>query len=328
MKRRAFIAVLGGAAAWPLAAGAQHQQQKMLRIGIASANPRTFSTWVAFEERLRELAYVDGRSLTFEFIHIGRNLDRANEAMRELVNRRVDMIVDAGEKATLQAAMSATRTLPIIMLAVAYDPLAAGYVTSLAHPTGNVTGVFLRRPELIEKQLEVLAEAFPGRRRVAVLWDTSIAADESSFRAVEQTAQNLNLDVQSLRLENPPYDFIAAFAKLAEERSEVVFVLSSVFFNERAQEIAQLAIRHGLPTMFTSRRYVHAGGLLAYGPDIHDMFRLAANYVDRIARGSKPADLPIEQPTKFELALNLKTARIIGVTVPTATLLRATEVIE
>jgi putative ABC transport system substrate-binding protein len=134
--------------------------------------------------------------------------------------------------------------------------------------------------------------------------------------------------VQSFRLEHPPYDFIATFAKLADDKSEVVFVLSSVLFNEHAQEIAQLATRHALPTMFTSRRYVDAGGLLAYGPNIHDIFRLAADYVDRIARGSKPADLPIEQPTKFEVVLNLRTAKIIGVTIPTATLLRATEVIE
>jgi ABC-type uncharacterized transport system substrate-binding protein len=324
MRRREFITFLGGAAAWPLAARAQ-QQPKVLRIGIASANPRSFSTWVAFERRLRELGYVDGRNLTFEFIHLSKNLDQSKVAMRELINRKVDMIVDAGEIATLQAAMSQTRTMPIIMLAVAYDPLAAGYIESLARPGGNVTGVFLRRPELIEKQLEVLAEAFPGRRRLALLWDGS---NEASFRTVEETAQKVRFDLQSLRLENPPYDFIAAFAKLAEDKPEVVFVLSSVFFNEHAQEIAQLAIRHALPTMFTSRRYVQAGGLLSYGPDIHDMFRLAADYVDRVARGSKPADLPVEQPTKFELALNLKTAKIIGVTVPTATLLRATKVIE
>jgi putative tryptophan/tyrosine transport system substrate-binding protein len=322
MRRREFLGIVGGTPlAWPLAARAQ--QHKMLRIGTASANPRNFSTWVAFEQRLHELGYVDGRNLTFEFIHLGKNLGRSNAAMRELVDRKVDMIVDGGEQATLQAAMSATRTLPIIMFAVTFDPVAAGYVASLPRPGGNVTGVFLRRPELIEKQLEVLAEAFPGRRRLAVLWD-----DEYSFRAVEQVAQKFPFDVQSFRLEHPPYDFIATFVKLAEDKSAIVFVLSSVLFNEHAQEIAQLAIRHALPTMFTSRRYVDAGGLLAYGPNIHDMFRLAADYVDRIARGSKPADLPIEQPTKFELVLNLKTAKIIGVTVPTTTLLRATEVIE
>jgi putative ABC transport system substrate-binding protein len=259
VKRREFITLLGGAAAaWPLAARAQ-QQPKVLRIGIASANPRSFSTWVAFERRLRELGYVDGRNLTFEFIHLSKNLDQSKVAMRELINRKVDMIVDAGEIATLQAAMSQTRTMPIIMLAVAYDPLAAGYIESLARPGGNVTGVFLRRPELIEKQLEVLAEAFPGRRRLALLWDGS---NEASFRTVEETAQKVRFDLQSLRLENPPYDFIAAFAKLAEDKPEVVFVLSSVFFNEHAQEIAQLAIRHALPTMFTSRRYVQARGAI------------------------------------------------------------------
>jgi putative ABC transport system substrate-binding protein len=322
MRRRDFITLIGStAAAWPRAVRAQ--QHKMLRIGIASTNPRSFSTWVAFERRLRELGYVDGRNLAFEYIHLGKNLERSNAAMRELVDRKIDIIVEGGEQATLQAAMSATRTLPIIMFAVTYDPVAAGYVASLARPGGNVTGVFLRRPELIEKQLEVLAEAFPGRRRLGVLWD-----DEALFRAVEQVAQKLPFDVQSFRLEHPPYDFIATFAKLADDKSEVVFVLSSVLFNEHAQEIAQLATRHALPTMFTSRRYVDAGGLLAYGPNIHDIFRLAADYVDRIARGSKPADLPIEQPTKFEVVLNLRTAKIIGVTIPTATLLRATEVIE
>jgi len=328
MNRREFIALLiGGAAAWPLAARAQ-DTRKILRIGTATPFPRTFPLWIAFRERLRELGYIEGQNFTLELIELANRLDQhasVAEAMQELVRRKVDIIVDAGEEVTLKAAMAATSTLPIVMLAVTYDPVARGHVSSIARSTGNVTGLYLRRPELVEKQIGILTGVFPGQTRLAVLWDAH-SADQ--FSLVEQTAKSLRLELQSLQVERPPYDFDAAFERMPRGSAQMLLVLSSSLFALHRPRIAELAILHRLATMFTSKTYVRSGGLLSYGPDITAMFRRAAEYVDRLARGAKPTDLPIEQPTKFELAINLKTAKVLGLEVPTTLLAIADEVIE
>ena len=211
------------------------------------------------------------------------------------------------------------------MIAINYDPVALGHISSIARPTGNVTGVYLRRPELVEKQVELLAQTFPGKTRLGVLWDVN-SADE--LGAAERAAASLNLQLRPLKLANPPYDFVAAFRTLAERGSQMLLVLSSVYFNRDRPHIAGLAMQHGLPTMFSGKLYVQAGGLLSYGPDLAGMFGRLADYVDRIARGAKPADLPIEQPTRFELVVNLKTARALGLELPAMLLARADEVIE
>jgi putative ABC transport system substrate-binding protein len=328
MRRREFVTLLGGAAAasWPLAARAQQAPPRMLRVGTASPNPRAFIGWVAFDRRMRELGYIERQNLAFEFIDTGDRVDRMSEANQELVRRKVDVIVESsGNERGLKAALAATGTLPIVMIAIQYDPVALGHVSSIARPTGNVTGLYLRRPELVEKQVEILAQASPGKTRLGVLWDTN---SPDQLAAAERAAAALKLELRPLELKNPPYDFVAAFRTLAERGSQMLLVLSSVYFNRDRPHIAGLAMQHGLPTMLSSKLYVQAGGLMSYGPDLPGMFRRAADYVDRIARGTRPADLPVEQPTRFELVINLKTARVLGLELPAMLLARADEVIE
>jgi len=323
IRRREFITLLGGAAAaWPLAARAQ--TPKMLRVGMAPPNPRTFVTWVTFEQRLRELGYFEGQNLVIEFIHVPRETSKLDAAMLELVRRRVDAIVTSDDF-TLKAALDATESIPIVMLAVSFDPVERGFVKSIARPTGNVTGVLLRRPELVGKQVEVLVEAFPDRQRLGVLWD---AISTDSFGVVVRLASSLRLQLRPLKLESPPYDFAGAFQKIAESGADMLLVLSSNRFNENRSALAQLAIHYRLPTMFVSNLYVEAGGLMSYGPRLLEMYRRAAEYVDRLAKGAKPADLPLEQPTKFELVVNARTAKALGLTLPPSLLARADEVIE
>jgi putative tryptophan/tyrosine transport system substrate-binding protein len=324
MRRREFIALLGGAAvAWPLVVYGQ-EIRNVVRVGTASTFPKNFPLWVAFRARLRELGYVEGQNIAFEFLELADH-GSILEEMSELVQRKVDIIIDAGEEVTLKAAMTATTTVPIVMLAVTYDPVVQGYVSSISRATGNVTGLYLRRPELVEKQIGFLTGALPRAVRLAVLGDTN---SWNQYRSVEQIAHSLNLNVQPVQLEQPPYDFDVAFRAMAKERAEMLLVLSSSLFGLQRSRIADLAIQHRLPTMFTSKTYAQAGGLFSYGPDITAMFRRAADYVDRLARGAKPTDLPIEQPTKFELAINIKTARALGFDVPDRLLALADEVIE
>ncbi len=241
-----------------------------------------------------------------------------------MVRANVGVIV-AGTEPALKAALAASPSTPFVFVANNYDPIALGYAKSLARPGGNVTGVVLRQTELAEKQVELLTQAFPDRARLAVLWD-SISADQ--FSAAERRAASLGLEVHSLKLENPPYDFDAAFRTIAAADPHMLLVLSSPYFGRQSQTVVELAIRHRLPAMFIFKAYAQLGGLMSYGADPVAMYRQAAGYVAKILMGAKPADLPIEQPTKFEMVVNLKTAKTIGVELPTATLLRADEVIE
>jgi ABC-type uncharacterized transport system substrate-binding protein len=323
MKRRQFITLLGGAAAWPFATRAQ-EMRKILRVGAASTFPKNFPLWVAFRARLRELGHVEGQNVVFESLELADHSAVA-EAMGELVRRNVDVIVDAGEEVTLKAAMTATSSVPIVMLAVTYDPVVQGYVSSISRATGNVTGLYLRRPELLEKQIAFLTSASPGAVRLAVLGD---GHSWNQYSSVEQIARSLHLDVQPVRVDQTPYEFDAAFRTMTQERAQMLLVLSSSLFGLQRSRIADLAIQHRLPTMFTSKTYVQAGGLFSYGPDITAMFRRAADYVDRLAKGAKPTDLPIEQPTKFELVINLGTAKALGLQIPDKLLALADEVIE
>jgi putative ABC transport system substrate-binding protein len=325
MQRREFISLLGGAAAaWPVALHAQ-APPKMLRIGVPGISPRSIYFWVAFDQRLRELGYVEGQNLAVDYLELGDQADRFEAVFRELIRRKADVIMADGEEATLKGALAATSTLPIVMIAINYDPVVLGYVSSIARPTGNVTGLYFRRPELVEKQVEILAESFPQRTRLGVLWDIHTA---DLLSAAERAAASLHVELRSLKLENPPYDFVTAIRTLAQDGAQMMLVLSSVYFNRDRPHIAAVALQHGLPTMFFSKPYVEAGGLLSYGPSLAVMFRRAAEYVDRIAKGAKPSDLPIEQPTKFEMVVNLKTARALGLTLPPTLLARADEVIE
>jgi putative tryptophan/tyrosine transport system substrate-binding protein len=323
--RRKFITLIGAAAAWPLAARAQ-TPPRMPRVGTASPNSRAFIGWVAFDQRMRELGYIEGQNLAFEFIDTGDRVDRVSEAIQELVRRKADVIVESsGTEQGLKMALAAAGTVPIVMIAIAFDPIALGHVSSLARPTGNVTGVYLRRPELVEKQMALLAQNFPGRTRLGALWDMN---SSDMLNAAERVAASLNFELRPLKLENPPYDFVAAFRTLAQGGAQMLLILSSVYFNRDRPHIAGLAMQHRLPTMFSSKLYVEAGGLMSYGPSLPEMFRRTADYVDRIVRGARPSDLPVEQPTRFDLVVNVKTAKALGLDLPPTLLATADEVIE
>jgi putative ABC transport system substrate-binding protein len=327
MRRRKFLTLLGStAAALPLAARAQ-QAGKIIRIGYLGPSLNSASTAASYQTflaELRQLGFREGENLTIEY----RRLDdpRGPFAMAaELMRANVDLLVADGPEVALQSVVGASRAIPIVFVAVNYDPINRGYVASLARPGGNITGVFLREPELAEKQLELLRQAFPDRAQLAVLWD-ALSADQ--FSAAEAAAKSMQLELRSLKLEKPPYDFDTAFRTLAQDASQMVLVLSSPFFTEHRSLIAELALCHRLPTMFIFKSYVEAGGLMSYGADRKPMMRRAASYVAKILNGANPADLPVEQATTYELAVNLKTAKAIGVAIPTAILLRADEVIE
>jgi ABC-type uncharacterized transport system substrate-binding protein len=327
MRRREFITLLGGAAAaWPLAARAQ-TPPKMLRVGVVSlVNPRTATFWVAFDRRMRELGYVDGQNLTIDFVNLNNQIDRYGEATKEVVRRKPDIIIATGGERALMSAIAATDTLPIVMIAVDYDPFARGYVQNLARPGGTVTGVFFQQIELAMKRLQLMKEALPDVAAATVFWDDG-SADQ--WRATQSAAETMGLKLTGVELGNPPYDYENALvAQAPTDHHRILMVLSSpVFFPDR-ERLAQLALRHRIASMFVFRGYVDAGGLLSYGPSIDALYQRVAEYVDRIAKGTNPADLPVEQPTKFELIVNLKTAKAIGIELPISILLRADEVIE
>jgi len=329
MRRREFILLLGGAAAvaaWPLTARAQ-QPERMRRIGVLGpslSNPYPSTLYRAFLAQLRESGFSEGQNLVSDYQAVD-DPRGPFVATIELMRSQPDLVVAIGPEVALQALVGASGSVPIVFTAVNYDPIARGYVTSLARPGGNITGVFFQQLELAGKQVELLAQAFPDRPRMAVFFD-GLSADQ--FSAAERTATSLNLQIQALRLENPPYDFDAAFQNAKAGTAQVVLVLSSPFFIPHTARIGQLAIEHRLPTMFIARNYVRAGGLMSYGVDFVLMYRRAADYVAKILKGTKPADLPVEQATKFELVVNLKTAKAIGIELPTAILLRVDEVIE
>jgi putative ABC transport system substrate-binding protein len=311
-----------------LAARAQ-QHDRVARVGVLGPsrekNPISRQGYAIFLAELRKLGFADGQNLQVEFGRTDEDTAGAFAAANEMVAHKVDVLVANGPEVTLQAAAAARPQVPIVMLATNFDPFARGYVKSLADPGGNITGIFYRQPELAAKQLELLAEAFPERKRIGTLWDVQSA--EQADRA-EAAAQSMGLSLHSLRLENPPYNFDAAFQALARGDVQMLEVLSSPLFTEHGPLIAALAIRYRLPSMFVFKYYVEMGGLMSYSVDAGHMWRRAASYVAKILRGARAGDLPIERAENFEFTVNLKTAKAIGVTLPTSILLRADEVIE
>jgi putative tryptophan/tyrosine transport system substrate-binding protein len=327
VKRREFITIIGGAAAaWPLGAHGQ-QADKVIRIGFIGASLNSSgmaAQYRAFLTELHELGFSEGRNIVVDY----RRLDDPRgpfAVAAELMRLQVDLIVATGPEVALQAVVGASRSIPIVIAAVQYDPIERGYVSSLARPGGNITGLFYRQPELAAKQLELLTQTFPEKSRLAVLYDTN-SADQ--FSAAEAVARAMPLELRPLKLEKSPYDFGVAFQTMAQGGAQMVLVLSSPFFVEHRPEIAALAIEHRLPTMFVFKSYVEAGGLMSYGVEQLAMYRRLGVYVAKILNGTKPADLPVEQPTRFELVVNLKTAKAIGIELPTSILLRVDEVIE
>jgi putative tryptophan/tyrosine transport system substrate-binding protein len=328
LRRREFISLLGSAAAaWPSAVHAQ-QASKIARVGVLGPNlnnPVTGPGYQVFLSELRKLGFTEGQNLVVEYRRTDEGMPNAFTGANEMVAAKADVLVANGPEISLQAAAAARPAVPIVMLANNYDPFARGYVKSLAQPGGNVTGLFYRQPELAVKQLELLVEAFPERTRVAVLLDS---ASDDQLSAIERAVPSMRLSVRSLKLENAPYDFDAAFRAVVQGEAQMLHVLSSPLFTPQSAHIAELAIGHRLPTMFIFRHYVEAGGLMSYGLDTRPMWRRAASYVAKILRGAQPPDLPVEQAANFEFAVNLKTAKALGVTLPTSILLRADEVIE
>lgn len=325
--RREFILALGGAAAFaPLAARAQ-QPGKPARIGVfvGASNPVMAPAYRAFLDELRKSGFNEGQNLIVDQKPTDQDLPMLSAQAAEMARANPDVLVALGAEPALQAVMRASRTIPIVFVANNYDPIAAGYVQSLARPGGNVTGVSLRQTELAEKQVELLREAFPDRTRLAMLWDhTSVA----QFEAAQRRAALLRMEVRSHKLENPPYDIDAAFRRMADDGANMLLVLSGPFFAAHREKIIELAIRQRLPSMFIFKAYAEAGGLMSYGVDPVAMYRQGGTFVAKILKGAKPTDLPVEQPTKYEMMLNLKTAKAIGIELPTTILIRADEVIE
>jgi ABC-type uncharacterized transport system substrate-binding protein len=328
MKRRDFITLLGGvAAALPIAARAQ-EPGRIYRIGLvvgALDSPVMAPGYPALRDELRKRGFIDGRNLIVEVRSIRQDPQRLFADMADLVHSNVDLIVATGPEIALKAVLAASRTIPIVMWAGNFDPIEHGYVQSLARPGGNVTGVFTRQPELAAKQVEVLKETFPERTRVTVLAD---ALSTDQLRSAEDAARALHLNLRPLKLENPPYDIEAAFRRAIENDPQMLLVLSSPLFGPHPKEIAEQTMRHRLPAIFMFKNFVVEGGLISYGPHVPASFRRLADYVAKILNGTRPADLPVEQPTRFELVVNLKTAKAIGIELPTSLLLRADEVIE
>jgi putative ABC transport system substrate-binding protein len=326
MNRRRFLLISAASALTrPLDATAQ-PQGRMVKVGILSTvNPRTTTFTEAMVQRLRELGYVERQNLIIEFRNAEGDVARLPALAAELVHLNVDVILASGPEAALQAARKATGVVPIVIAAVDFDPLARGHVATLAKPGGNVTGVFLRQIELTSKRMQFLKESMPNVTRVAVFWDT-ISADQ--LGEAERTALGLGLRLQGIELRNPPYRLTDAFRTAARGRAEAVLILMSpILFPQRAQ-VAELGLRSQLPTICGLSQYAHAGALMSYGVNLDDMFRLVAVYIDKILKGAKPADLPVEQPTKFEFVINLKTAKALGLTIPPSLLARADQVIE
>jgi putative ABC transport system substrate-binding protein len=324
MKRREFITLIGGAAAWPLAARAQQPAKKILRVGTVSALQQSSPQWAAFMRRMAKLGYEEGKNFVFDFVPAA-NEEEYETGYRPLAAREPDIILATGPEIALKSALAATRTLPIVMIAIDYDPFTRGYVTNLARPSGNVTGVFFQQIELAAKRIQLVRDAFPDISAATMFWDR-LSADQ--WQSAQSAAATLGLRLSGIELREPPYDYERALHEAPPDHRGMIIVATSPFFFRDRARIADLAFRHRIASMFVFREWVEAGGLLSYGPSLIAQFVRVAEFVDRIARGAKPADLPIEQPTKFELVVNLKTARAIGIGLSTAILLRADEVIE
>ncbi len=310
----------------PLGAGAQ-QTGKVYRIGVLETLSATLNTanLDAFRQGLRELGYVEGRDFVIEY----RSADGRPESFpglaTELVRLKVDLIVTRGTPAAL-AAEKATGSIPIVM-ATSADPTRFGIVSSLARPGGNVTGLSTIAVELAGKRLELVKEAIPRIARIALLANMSSPVSVSQWRQIEVAARSLGLAPQLLDV-RAPEDLARAFDTAIKQRADAVQVVNDTLTQTNFRRIVDLSAKHRLPSIFTSREFVDAGGLMAYGPNFTDLYRRAATYVDKILRGAKPGDLPVEQPTKFELVINLKTAKALGLTIPQTLLLRADQLIE
>jgi putative ABC transport system substrate-binding protein len=306
------------------AANADEVPARVFHIGIVAGLPRSSPEHAACEERLRELGYVEGPNLTIDFVR-DIDPDRLAAAVGEFARRGVDVIVTGGQD-ILKAAITATaaRATPVVFRAVDFDPLAKGYIASLSHPGGNLTGVVFQQPELNAKRLDLLTQTAPHITRIILLYDVA-SLDQRD--AATSAASALGIPLQAINRHSLPNGYEQALAGTDGARGDALMTTSSSL-GEPAAGIAEAALQHRLPYISNLGRLAEAGSLMSYGPNISDMFRISADYVDKILKGAKPADLPVQQPTIFELVVNLKTANTLGLTIPPSILARADEVIE
>jgi putative tryptophan/tyrosine transport system substrate-binding protein len=322
VKRREFIGLAGGAAAWPLTASAQ-QQGKIVTIGILAIEP--WPPIDTFRKALDNLGYIEGKNVRFEYRYAKGDNERLPELANNLLSLNVDVILTWGTDAVL-AAKQATATIPIVMGAIG-DPVGSGIVTNLAHPGGNITGCSSRAVDLEAKRLQLLKEVVPGLSRVAIIFNRTNQYAPLALQSAREGAQTLHVILVTYDVYDAP-TLNAVFVTLTKDRPDGLMLPADTFLVSQRSRIAQFAIENKLPSVYSFREYIEAGGLVAYTPNYHDLFRRAARCVDKILRGTKPGEIPIEQSTRFQLLINLKTARTIGLTVPSRLLARADEVIE
>ena len=298
------------------------QPKKVPRVGLIAPTPRL----LAFQKGLRDLGYTEGKNIVIEHRHTQGRLDRIPSLVAELVQLNVDALVVEPQPA-IHAAKKATKTIPVIMVS-SVDPVVAGHVDSLARPGGNVTGFSVLSRDLSAKRVELLKDVLPNMTRLAVLWDTQGPGPKVAFKEYEAAGRAFKLNFQSLGVSGPKPDLERAFQAAKNARRDALIIVSNPLIAFHQGQVHKLAARERLPSMYENKQYVESGGLLSYGANPSDSFYRAAYYVDRILKGAKPADLPVEQPTKFEFVINLKTAKQIGLTIPPNVLARADKVIK
>jgi putative ABC transport system substrate-binding protein len=323
MRRREFIALVGGVAAWPIAPCAQ-SARGIPTVGVLASAPASSPVYQSFQRGLHELGWIDGHNIRIEFRR-ALTVEQLPRLAEELVGMQVDVIL-AGSSTQVEPARQATKTIPIVFAAHA-DPIGIGHVASLPRPGGNITGLSQLNTEFAGKGLEILKEAAPSATRIGVLWNPTSPSHVPGLKAIEAAAQQLGIQIH-LASASTANEFDGALAAMAQAGVGSLLVASSpVVYYERAL-LAEVVLKYRLPGMFPNRDNAEAGGLLSYGADINDLFRRASSYVDKILKGAKPGDLPVEQAEKYQLVINLKTAKALGITVPPSLLARADEVIE
>ena len=322
MRRREFVTLLSGVAtSWPLAARAQSASGKIVRIGIIDDSPN----WNPFRQQLRELNYVEGQNLAYVSLSTNGNPDQLDAAAAALAQVPVNVIAAFGTPRA-QAAQRATKTIPIIAISIS-DPVAAGLVTSLAHPTGNITGNIILGPDIVTKKLQVLKDVIPAVTHVAYLWNPDNPATAAILEDLRKAAPLFNMTIVSLEARTA-VDFDRVFAQMSSERPDAVLTTSDPLHLAHMPAVIDFLLKNRIAGLFQIRENVIAGGLMSYGVSLSDLFRMGALYADKILHGTKPEDLPFAQPVTFEFVINLKTAKAIGLEIPTTVIARADEVIE
>jgi putative tryptophan/tyrosine transport system substrate-binding protein len=323
--RGTFLSAVGGFALSPRVALAQPSERTQRLCWPSFASPRAESYNAAFIQRLHELGHVDGRNLVIDFAVAGGRLERQAEIVGELARRGCDVWVAPGNEQTLAAVEKASRDTPIIMVANDYDPVATGHIASLAQPGGRITGVAQLQSELPAKRLELLRELLPRARKVAVFTD---GGTTGQLAAAQEGARRLGLALHVSEFKTPPYDYERAFADAARAKSDALLVFASAHFVPARRQIPALALKHRLPSIFGNYLWAEAGALLSYGPNFSEVYRRAAEKTSQVLKGAKPATLPVEEATAFELVINLKTMKALGIAIPPPVRLRADRVIE